>query len=670
MSRVDGVSRREVLKVGIASVLTIAAPGWEAVRAHVQNSMPADASSAAPTSTTAAFTPLPFGAVRPQGWILAQMRRDLRSGFAGRLNLLCEEAASDIFSSGRTRPEKIVPDPDGGKPHRHPHWWNGESEGNWRCGFLMMACLTGDPKAMAEAKAYVDHILASQDADGYIGIFIPSLRYKGVGELWTQACLFRGILAYAEATGSEPVFTAIKRAVDRTIAGYGDCTKAKLITHDVMYTDVLEQLHARTGDKCYLDFGELLYRSVPSLEKFQEQPAIDGAFQTTFQKCHGAHVAESMRIPFWLWASTGDPKYLKLGLATMSATNDWVMPSGALVSDENVDSRPYPWGNVGYEYCTIFERGLSLIRAGQYLGDGTEFDAAEHSIFNAAQGSSEPDGSAILYCSYENRLSVQDEMGKRQRFSPTHQQVAVCCVPNATRVAPYYVGHAWMKPKGDEPALAATLYGPCEVKAELGGTSVRIVQKTNYPYSGDVEMTVHPEKPASFCLWLRDPAWSKNTRIVCAGAEIRKVASFWQVRKAWSAGDTVTIHFDQAVREVPALEQEVALQYGPLLYVLPVKGERKPVRSYEGSELTDYFVAKDEAENVDYALPADQRAHGFGFTPVTKENADPDYPLDHPGVVLEGSLRRKDGSSVAVTLYPIGAKNTELRLVTFPITAT
>ncbi len=68
-------------------------------------------------------------------------------------------------------------------------------------------------------------------------------------------------------------------------------------------------------------------------------------------------------------------------------------------------------------------------------------EAVEHLWFNAAQGSRVPDGSGVLYCSPENRLSVDDEIGHRQRFSPTHQQVAVCCNPNATRVAAYYIAN-------------------------------------------------------------------------------------------------------------------------------------------------------------------------------------------------------------------------------------
>ena len=50
------------------------------------------------------------------------------------------------------------------------------------------------------------------------------------------------------------------------------------------------------------------------------------------------------------------------------------------------------------------------------------------------------------------------------------------------------------------------------------------------------------------------------------------------------------------------------------------------------------------------ALPASQRANkGFGFTPrqVTASGANPDRPLDHPPVVLEGKLVSEfDGAPV------------------------
>ena len=351
---------------------------------------------ASPYVVQPAFIPLRFGAIQPRGWILQQMRRDLKKGFAGCLDELCHEASSDIFASGRNRPGK----PNSGNAAGDA-WWNGETEGNWHCGHFMLACLTGEPEAMKKAKDYVDHILAAQDADGYLGIFSPELRYKGHGELWTQTCLFRGLLAYADATGDEKVLAAVKRAVDRTIAGYAGCRQIAFTQHDPMFTDVLEQLHARTGDRKYLDFGLRLYRECPNLKAFLQSPEIrqpDG--RTVFNACycggHGATVTEAMRMPLWFWNATGDEEFLRLGRGVVSAMDHWVMPSGALVSMEAVDRRPQPW-DVAYEYCTIFEREFTLLSAAQKLGDAAYADAVEHLWFNAAQGSRVPDGTAVLY---------------------------------------------------------------------------------------------------------------------------------------------------------------------------------------------------------------------------------------------------------------------------------
>ncbi len=47
------------------------------------------------------FSWLQVGAVKPTGWIRAQMLRDLNEGFAGCLGGLCHEASSDIFVTNR-----------------------------------------------------------------------------------------------------------------------------------------------------------------------------------------------------------------------------------------------------------------------------------------------------------------------------------------------------------------------------------------------------------------------------------------------------------------------------------------------------------------------------------------------------------------------------------------
>ena len=175
-------------------------------------------------------------------------------------------------------------------------------------------------------------------------------------------------------------------------------------------------------------------------------------------------------------------------------------------------------------------------------------------------------------------------------------------------------------PGGAEPAIAAMLYGPSRVSTDIAGCSVVIEEKTLYPYSGDVEIVVRPASPSAFCLWLRNPSWSCATRITCPGAEVRLLGSFWQLSKQWKAGDKVTIRFDQAVREVPAVNGEIALQYGPLLYVLPIPGTTKTVKTYRRAGFEDYLMSANKDVNAKLGLPASTRSNASASRP---DNASP-----------------------------------------------
>jgi hypothetical protein len=61
------------------------------------------------------------------------------------------------------------------------------------------ALLLEHPDFLPKARAAIEHILATQDNDGYLGIYAPDLRFNFTqenGELWAQASLFRVLLGY------------------------------------------------------------------------------------------------------------------------------------------------------------------------------------------------------------------------------------------------------------------------------------------------------------------------------------------------------------------------------------------------------------------------------------------------------------------------------------------
>src|SRR5512134_1248433 len=109
---------------------------------------------------------LPPGAVRPRGWLLAQLRRDLEQGFAARLDRLTPHAARDLFRERITSTDS------------HLAWWDAETRGNWLWGYVMMTALAGGAAHVARARELIEALLATQDDDGYIGIYAPSERYR------------------------------------------------------------------------------------------------------------------------------------------------------------------------------------------------------------------------------------------------------------------------------------------------------------------------------------------------------------------------------------------------------------------------------------------------------------------------------------------------------------
>jgi len=267
--------------------------------------------------------------------------------------------------------------------------------------------------------------------------------------------------------------------------------------------------------------------------------------------------------------------------------------------------------------------------------------------------------------------------------------VAVCCPPNATQVAALYVRGMWMR-QGDG-NLAALLYGPCSVSTKVSGVTVNITEKTNYPFENTVEIALQPEQPVEMTLILRNPAWSRDTTITCEGAGIVRKGMYWQVQKKWKAGDLVKIKFTPVVRTIMAVNGEVALQYGALVFAKPIPAKETVVANYPVNGFHDLYFQPTEKSDNTLALPLKADSdHPLSFTPAgavenvirppgspafepfkarrVEQGADWMKPFDSPVVVLEGTMvdTADQNAPRSVTLVPLGNAN-QLRRVTFPI---
>ena len=344
---------------------------------------------------SAQFQNLPLGAVRPAGWMLAQLRRDLTGGFAGCLDALTERAATDLFKHRIEASSQQFA------------WWDSETRGNWLWGYTMMAFLAGLPEHQARAATLLEALKNTQDSNGYIGIYSPASRYQHGdsenGELWGQGRALLAMLAYYELTGDAAYLKAVQAAVDLTLTRYSpgrpyfrqpvQPNELTGMTHGLCYVDVVEWLYGLTGDRRYRDFGVWLY------EDFSQMagpfPNDDMALANLLDQHrlfhgHAVHTVEHLRALLW---ADGMGNRQETGTAVQNALwklRHYRLPSGAVIGDEGLHGLPTP--DAGYEYCTLTELLFSLTSALQKLGDSDLGDWIETLAFNAGRGRAPPMG--------------------------------------------------------------------------------------------------------------------------------------------------------------------------------------------------------------------------------------------------------------------------------------
>ncbi|HWR74525.1 MAG TPA: hypothetical protein VN276_02750, partial [Bacteroidales bacterium] len=139
--------------------------------------------------------------------------------------------------------------------------------------------------------------------------------------------------------------------------------------------------------------------------------------------------------------------------------------------------------------------------------------------------------------------------------------------------------------------LYVNLFASNDADISFGKHKVMISQETNYPWGGDIMITVNPEKEGKFSLRLRIPGWARNEAIpgglyTFAGNDEAKYIirvngkdysatvtdGYASVLRKWKKGDKVELLLPMPVRTVTADNrvkddnEKYAVQRGPLMF--------------------------------------------------------------------------------------------------------
>ncbi|HEX7898557.1 MAG TPA: beta-L-arabinofuranosidase domain-containing protein [Planctomycetota bacterium] len=215
------------------------------------------------------------------------------------------------------------------------------------------------------------------------------------------------------------------------------------------------------------------------------------------------------------------------------------------------------------ETCASCAMMMFSGRLANLTGDGQYMDVLERILYNGFAAGRSIDGTRLYYNNYMNRKQDKGRMG------------IACCASNIVRVVPSIAGYQYGAKAGD--GVWTHLYMAGQATIPYGGVNVGLKQESNYPWDGDVKISVTLPAPAPFTLYLRIPGWAAGASVTLNGAPLDMAAvakGYLPVPRTWQSGDVLRLTLPLAVRrvysnpKVSANVGRVAVARGPIVYCL------------------------------------------------------------------------------------------------------
>ena len=513
-----------------------------------------------------AFYSLPLGQIRPAGWLRRQLEIQA-NGLTGHLDETWTDVGPNSGWLGGT----------GESWERGPYYLD---------GLIPLAWLLDDARLKAKAQKYIDWILTHQAPTGMIG---PASN----DDWWPRIVALKALTQYQEFTGDPRVIPLMDRYFRYQIAELPKRPLrdwGKFRWQDELLSVIW--LYNRTGAPYLLELARLLHQQgydwMAQYANFQYKQKITaefiklnegGGLKDLALATHGVNNGQAVKTgPMWslVSGSESDRKAAAQMIAELDEYHG--LPNGMFSCDEHLSGRDPSQGS---ELCTVVEYMYSLERVLAITGDPAFGDRLERLAFNALPGTLTDDMWAHQYnqepnqveCSLHHKPWVSD--GPESNLFGLEPNFG-CCTANYHQGWPKFAASLFFlsgeTENGAREGLAAAAYAPCEVRTTLRGTAVHIVEETEYPFRGKVQITVSPATSLEFPLQLRIPAWAAGTAIAVNGRREPDpdAGSFARIQRVWKSGDRVEITFPMQPRVSRWFNDSVAVERGPLVFSYPI----------------------------------------------------------------------------------------------------
>lgn len=457
-----------------------------------------------------------------------------------------------------------------------------------------------DRKLRAYVDSVIDIIATAQEPDGYLYTARtqnPADPHHWAGdkrwvkeedlshELYNLGHMIEGAVAHWQATGSRKFLDIARRYADVVCKEVGpNPGQACVVPGHQIAEMALCRLYLATGEKKYLDEAKFLldYRGKTQIKQEysqSHQPVVDQK-EAVGHAVRAAYMYAGMAD---VAALTGDQGYINAidRIWDNIVTKKLYITGGiGATSSGEAFGKNYELPNMS-AYCeTCAAIGNVYVNYRLFLlhGDSKYFDVLERTLYNGLISGVSLEGNGFFY---PNPL---ESMGQHQRQAWFG---CACCPSNICRFIPSLPGYVYaVKDKN----VYVNLFLSNKTELTVGKKKVALSQQTNYPWDGDITITIDKNNAGRFALKIRIPGWVKGKVVpsdlysYADGKRLGYLISvnnqqlypeihdYITIDRQWKKGDKVQIHFDMEPRVVRAnnkVEADrgmVAVERGPLVY--------------------------------------------------------------------------------------------------------
>ncbi len=468
---------------------------------------------------------------------------------------------------------------------------------------------TKDQKLLDELDEYIRIIGKAQEEDGYLQTQIqlePKVnRYQNrryhemynTGHLLTSACIHHRVTGKTNflniAVKHADYLYEIFMPEDENYGRFG-FNQTQIMGLVELYRTVGDKKYLKLAEKFINNRGKYKVEETPSTKGYpigdmvqefiplrKSKEAVGHAVLALYYYAGAADVyaetGEKALIDALdgLWENVTQKKMYVTG--ALGQAHYGASTNRQMIEEGFIDEYMMPNMTAYNETCANICNSMFSKRMLDIHGESKYADIMELVVYNSGLSGISLEGKDYYYANPLRVIDGSRDYSKMNTEFPIRQPYlnCFCCPPNLVRTICKLSGWAYSK---SENGITVNLYGGNTLSTTLlDGSKIELIQKTDYPWEGEVNISIAKCKEEAFDIKLRIPDWTQGAQIFINGKDAKvdvSAGNFAVINRNWSEGDILTLNmpmdvtFIEGHTRIEEVRNQVALKRGPIVYCL------------------------------------------------------------------------------------------------------